>query len=85
MHFYCITSCEPPSKAQTDVRASRNHLGSELQRLLYSVLYTTMKPESCIICDLDHKIFIVEIFWFLVLNWVTTLKSAQLLKLLQIK
>lgn len=50
MHFYCTTSCEPPSKAQTDVRACRNHLGSQLQRLLDSVEKSNREQhESCII------------------------------------
>lgn len=49
MHFYCTTSCEAPSKAPTDVRACRNHLGSELQRLLDSVKHSNRAPpESCI-------------------------------------
>lgn len=47
MHFYCTTSWEPPSKAQTDARACRIHLGSELQELLGSVKYwNRAQPES---------------------------------------
>lgn len=43
MHFYCTTSCEAPSKARTDVRACRIHLGSALQKLSASA---GKKPES---------------------------------------
>lgn len=62
MHFYCSTSCKPPSKAETDARACRSHLGLQLQRVLHlDEHFNKAQPESSIMCDTDlQKIFIGE-------------------------
>lgn len=52
MHFYCTSRC----KAQSDVRASGNHLGSELDSAVQS---NRVHSKSCIMMQMSRKCLLV--------------------------